>query len=1056
MSVAASESTSSSTVSANLKSLQLWLKFDCAHARVLQPKQFQDLIAYVWGEAPSGQLLKEIYSEFGLSEQGLMTWEMWERKLPSHCTQADFYHLIWRINSRLATKRGPRISDIRRVVNQQYKGIQQPTLPKLHLYQTWQKYDKKRNRELNEDSIKLMVMDILGKVPLQPYFDALFEEWGIIDRIAWEKFQAKFPPNTSDAILYRYFSARLQQHPPPKRSSYAQAAAQIGGCNLSDVSEEENAVASEPQQKMLPKTMELSAIELRIQEERMRQSLLVEGSESDGEPNAREDSIFRGDSAMSARTSNSSTTVVPKIKLPNKLLSGLNIRINSDRHLDDAVSKIRPELIKQASEHHIQTEDTSYLKQRMSDVSFASSFDANYMEGSPSQENDANGGRRSQPRERSRPGSKRNSLKKVGWGGEETYLHRPSYSERPSDHNAHNWQLEFELAAVSETLRSLGNQLEALKTMVEDGSVEQNEQTQMLQTVVIGMDRCKEKVDSLQSDKETPREMDVLRSALISLQNDDSFPEEEREAIRWLTETWLSVKRDSDSRDPSPDSSVGLATPRPSRFLDQMSAFPSWTDLHGESTSHPMRIDEDDEDDCATDSRSLPGVVSDPIMSPTENETKIVSFGNDGALARLFENFPCWDFDVFKVHNICGELSLPYIALQVFHDFCDLGISQESYLGYMTALADHYRPQDEVLYHNSLHACDVLATQYFILRSMLFDEYDKMDLFASLLAAAAHDVDHDGYTNLFHIKTSSNLALTYNDGSVLENHHASVGWRLIWKSGVLKGLNGTTRAHIRSIFIKCILMTDMASHSQHFQELTDMAKYKDSQDAPSQLHALMTPSHVLGICLHSADISNVAKAYRLTVQWVERLMEEFFRQGDEEKKRKIPLSPLCDRYKTSISSSEVAFIKFVVLPWFDKLRNLVPDVTSEALKNLHINFEKYQHQVTCFNMDSRPAKPAKVGEKQVKLRGRRSMFLPQVLDKRVGLIAGGDKKSPKGLLNFSAMSESTLSVISEDDSRSSPRMVRAVTVANSGGSSRGDGGILDAKTLVSFKTDTHE
>ena len=104
----------------------------------------------------------------------------------------------------------------------------------------------------------------------------------------------------------------------------------------------------------------------------------------------------------------------------------------------------------------------------------------------------------------------------------------------------------------------------------------------------------------------------MVRSALVSLQNDDSFPEEEREAIRWLTETWLSVKRDSDSRDPSPDSSVGLATPRPSRFLDQMSAFPSWTDLRGESTSHPMRIDEDDEDDCATDSRSLPGVVSDP------------------------------------------------------------------------------------------------------------------------------------------------------------------------------------------------------------------------------------------------------------------------------------------------------------------------------------------------------------------------------------------------------------------------------------------------------------
>ena len=48
-----------------------------------------------------------------------------------------------------------------------------------------------------------------------------------------------------------------------------------------------------------------------------------------------------------------------------------------------------------------------------------------------------------------------------------------------------------------------------------------------------------------------------------------------------------------------------------------------------------------------------------------------------------------------------------------------------------------------------------------------------LEVFACLISAIIHDYDHSGTTNNYHINSSSNLALLYNDRAVLENHHVS-------------------------------------------------------------------------------------------------------------------------------------------------------------------------------------------------------------------------------------------------------------------------------------------
>ena len=52
--------------------------------------------------------------------------------------------------------------------------------------------------------------------------------------------------------------------------------------------------------------------------------------------------------------------------------------------------------------------------------------------------------------------------------------------------------------------------------------------------------------------------------------------------------------------------------------------------------------------------------------------------------------------------------------------------------------------------------------------------------FATYWSAVVHDFEHGGMNNDFLIKTSSPLALLYNDQSPLENHHLSASTRVVY------------------------------------------------------------------------------------------------------------------------------------------------------------------------------------------------------------------------------------------------------------------------------------
>ncbi|XP_028249241.1 calcium/calmodulin-dependent 3',5'-cyclic nucleotide phosphodiesterase 1A [Parambassis ranga] len=273
-----------------------------------------------------------------------------------------------------------------------------------------------------------------------------------------------------------------------------------------------------------------------------------------------------------------------------------------------------------------------------------------------------------------------------------------------------------------------------------------------------------------------------------------------------------------------------------------------------------------------------------------------------------------WSFDVFSFHEATGDHALKFLVYDLLtrYDLINrFRIPVQALVQFVEALENGYSKHRNP-YHNLIHAADVSQTAHFLmLHTGLMHWLSELEILAMVFAAAIHDFEHTGTTNNFHIHTRSEVAILYNDRSVLENHHVSAAYRLMAEEdmNILVNLNKDDWRELRSLVIEMVMSTDM---SCHFQQIKTM------RNALTQTHSI-DKVKVLSLMLHAADISHPAKAWPLHYRWTHSLMEEFFRQGDKEVELGLPFSPLCDRKATMIAQSQIGFIDFIVEPTFSVL-----------------------------------------------------------------------------------------------------------------------------------------
>ena len=101
---------------------------------------------------------------------------------------------------------------------------------------------------------------------------------------------------------------------------------------------------------------------------------------------------------------------------------------------------------------------------------------------------------------------------------------------------------------------------------------------------------------------------------------------------------------------------------------------------------------------------------------------------------------------------------------------------------------------------------------------------------------------------------------------------------------------------------------------------------------------------ILNFVMHSADISHNTKDWKISSLWSKLVYEEFFLQGDLEKQKNLSVSMFCDRNSTNIPKAQIGFIVGIILPNFDLLIKLFPELY-RVRENIEKNRDKWEEQV---------------------------------------------------------------------------------------------------------------
>jgi cAMP-specific phosphodiesterase 4 len=344
----------------------------------------------------------------------------------------------------------------------------------------------------------------------------------------------------------------------------------------------------------------------------------------------------------------------------------------------------------------------------------------------------------------------------------------------------------------------------------------------------------------------------------------------------------------------------------------------------------------------------------------------------DASKKQSFLTMRLEDFGVPKdVQNSAGFNALPMskaqrIALGVFtisrfHDvgevFSHTAEDEKLLHRFVTAVDKEYMP---VPFHSFAHAIDVVHGTARIMRMMCAEVFlAEIESYSLLVAAVSHDLGHPGVNNGFLSEVGHELALQYNDRSPLENMHCAKLYTLVANpmTNIFEKLTKEQYKEVRKYCIDTILHTDMMRHQAMVNKLnmtyqvnteiflkntgsvlTDLRNNAAEIELFSQGDTKML---IMENILHSADVSNPCRVWEVSHAWAMKCLEEFFAQGDEEKRLGIPVQFLNDRDKLNKPNSQIGFIEFMIAPFFVAQIRLWPSLRDYG-HNLSTNLRKWE------------------------------------------------------------------------------------------------------------------
>ena len=334
------------------------------------------------------------------------------------------------------------------------------------------------------------------------------------------------------------------------------------------------------------------------------------------------------------------------------------------------------------------------------------------------------------------------------------------------------------------------------------------------------------------------------------------------------------------------------------------------------------------------ESKSKPSVVFPIFAEPTPITPDLIELLLK-AHSDILKAIDTDSFDVFGlVEKVGHNLVLPIVTFYVMaqNDAFKI-LNKSAFYQMMSLIVSGYTQRNP--YHNYLHASEVIQLTHFVLNhcgAKTVLGLDHTEVVGMLVAALIHDLKHPGVGSGFLENSLHELAIRYNNQSILENHHLAEFFGTVLKDdkmNIFKDLSVPDFKKIRKLIITAVLGTDMSKHFEHVKVLKN-AMEQDTNGAWVLKKA--SPQNgdpkvlLLTSILHAVDIGTPTRSLAIFKIWTDRVHNEFFAQGDKEKQMGLPVSFNCDREKTNIHNGQLDYIENFALPLYETIAQAAPGV----------------------------------------------------------------------------------------------------------------------------------
>eukprot|EP00347_Sterkiella_histriomuscorum_P020903 403336019 len=290
---------------------------------------------------------------------------------------------------------------------------------------------------------------------------------------------------------------------------------------------------------------------------------------------------------------------------------------------------------------------------------------------------------------------------------------------------------------------------------------------------------------------------------------------------------------------------------------------------------------------------------------------------------KMMDDFDKWDFDIFKYSENLGETTILHFGFKLFQIYGLLekfSIADNNFFNLLTQIRNSFYENNT--YHNTLRAIEVTRNfHYFVKHGELMNHLSDLNVMAAFLSCLMHDLGHPGVNNSYLIATKHPKAVRYNDKSVLENHHCAMAFKLLLdpQNDIFELLSEAQYWNVRQTIIKMILATDISMHFDQimaFRGRLSTKKFPEESNEDKQL--------ILNLVLYASDHANSCKNSIQYFRWMAAEMEEYYQQGDIEKKLGYSVSAFFDRTTCNPFVYQRGYISVIVEPLYLTLLDFLP------------------------------------------------------------------------------------------------------------------------------------